>query len=156
MLENLRYRIALYFIKKASVQIERGEIQKGMNNFKRSIWIVPPSKELSEFGDRLRQTLGRSPDTGSFFYAYLTIPLMEKSIFRFERKVGMKESKVKVWFEENKDKICAEVRCISWYAFGFGLAWFVNGKLTENECEWESPKRRLLFFLLSYPLRRPQ
>lgn len=47
---------------------------------------------------------------GSFFYAYLTIPLMEKSIFRFERKVGMKESKVKVWFEENKDKICAEVR----------------------------------------------
>lgn len=56
MLENLRYRIALYFIKKASVQIERGEIQKGMNNFKRSIWIVPPSKELSEFGDRLRQT----------------------------------------------------------------------------------------------------
>ena len=46
----------------------------------------------------------------------------------------MKESKVKVWFEENKDKICAEVRCISWYAFGFGLAWFVNGKLTEYRC----------------------
>ena len=46
----------------------------------------------------------------------------------------MKESKVKVWFEENKDKICAEVRCISWYAFGFGLAWFVNGKLTKYRC----------------------
>lgn len=24
--------------------------------------------------------------------------------------------------------------CISWYAFGFGLAWFVNGKLTEYRC----------------------
>jgi hypothetical protein len=57
MLENLRYRIALYFAKKASEQIERGEIEKGMNNFKRSIWIVPPSKELSEFGNRLRQTV---------------------------------------------------------------------------------------------------
>ena len=116
----------------------------------------------------------------------------------------MKESKVKVWFEENKDKICAEVRCISWYAFGFGLAWFVNGKLTKYRCalgianlhekglmkfcdpdEFDYPiykaeleeaciphlylevEQRLLFFffltpctarffLLSYPLHRPQ
>ena len=59
---------------------------------------------------------------------------MEKSILQFERTVDMKESKVKAWFEENKDKICAEARCIGWYAFGFGLAWFVNGKLTEYQC----------------------
>ena len=51
----------------------------------------------------------------------------------------MKESKVKVWFEENKDKICAEVRCISWYAFGFGLAWFVNGKLSKGLMKFCDP-----------------
>ena len=57
MLKNLRYQIALYFVKKASEQIERGEIRKGLINFKRSIWIVPPSKELSELGNRLHQTV---------------------------------------------------------------------------------------------------
>ena len=32
MLKNLRYQIALYFVKKASEQIERGEIRKGLIN----------------------------------------------------------------------------------------------------------------------------
>ena len=46
MLKNLRYQIALYFVKKASEQIERGEIRKGLINFKRSIWIVRPDYHI--------------------------------------------------------------------------------------------------------------
>lgn len=57
MLENIRYKIALYFVKKAAVQIEVGEIKKGLKNFKRSIMVVPPSKELGDFGEKLRQTI---------------------------------------------------------------------------------------------------
>ena len=42
---------------KALEQIGNGEIMKGMKNFKRSVCVVPPSKELSDFGKRLRKTV---------------------------------------------------------------------------------------------------
>jgi len=57
VLENIRYKVASYFAKKAAKQIEAGEIKKGLKNFKLSVWIVPSSKELSDFGERLRQTI---------------------------------------------------------------------------------------------------
>lgn len=56
MLENVRYKIANHFARKALEQIENGEIIKGMKNSKRSVCVVPPSKELSDFGRRLRKT----------------------------------------------------------------------------------------------------
>lgn len=57
MLENVRYKIANHFAMKALDQIESGEIMRGLKNFKRSIQVVPPSKELSNFGARMRQTV---------------------------------------------------------------------------------------------------
>lgn len=57
MLENVRYKVANHFAKKALEQIGNGEIMKGMKNFKRSVCVVPPSKELSDFGKRLRKTV---------------------------------------------------------------------------------------------------
>ena len=57
MLKNVRYIIANHLARKAVDQIESGNVIKGLKTFKRSIWIVPPSTELSEFGKRLRQTV---------------------------------------------------------------------------------------------------
>ena len=59
MLNNLRYRIAIHLNKRSLDLINRGgfnNIKKGLKYFKLSVMIVPPSKELSEFGDRLRKT----------------------------------------------------------------------------------------------------
>lgn len=55
MLENVRYKIANHFARKALEQTESGdfeEIMKGFKNLKRSILFIPPSKELQEFGER--------------------------------------------------------------------------------------------------------
>lgn len=55
MLEKVRYKIANHFARKAVEQIETGEfkeIMKGFKNLKRSILVIPPSKELQEFGER--------------------------------------------------------------------------------------------------------
>ena len=60
MLENVRYKIANHFARKAVEQVETGEfkeIMKGFKNFKRSILVVPPSKELQEFGERWNVTV---------------------------------------------------------------------------------------------------
>ncbi len=57
MLENVRYKIANHFAMKELDQIESGEIMRGLKNFKRSIRVVPPSKELSDFEARMRQTV---------------------------------------------------------------------------------------------------
>lgn len=55
MLEKVRYKIANHFARKAVEQIETGEfkeIMKGSKNLKRSILVIPPSKERQEFGER--------------------------------------------------------------------------------------------------------
>lgn len=60
MLNNLRYKLATNLAKKSAELIEVGDfksIKKGLKYFKASIAIVPPSKELSEFGKRLRETV---------------------------------------------------------------------------------------------------
>lgn len=60
MLNNLRYKLATNLAKKSAELIEAGDfksIKKGLKYFKVSIAIVPPSKELSEFGKRLRETV---------------------------------------------------------------------------------------------------
>lgn len=59
MLNNLRYKIATNLAEKSKELIETGDfksIKKGLKYFKASIRIVPPSKELSEIGKRLRET----------------------------------------------------------------------------------------------------
>ena len=59
MLDNLRYKTATRLAKKSAELIKTGEfknIKKGMRYLKMSVLIVPPSKELSEFSRRLRET----------------------------------------------------------------------------------------------------
>lgn len=59
MLTNIRYKIATSLAKKSLELIKRGDfksIMKGLNYFKASVAIVPPSKELSEFGRKLRES----------------------------------------------------------------------------------------------------
>lgn len=60
MLTNIRYKIATYFMKKACKQIEHGEIKKGLETCKRAIWIVPPSKELSDMCKKWVQLIEKS------------------------------------------------------------------------------------------------
>lgn len=60
MLNNLRCKIATNLAKRSAELIETGNfksIKKGLKYFKASVMIVPPSKELSEFGKRLRETV---------------------------------------------------------------------------------------------------
>ncbi len=68
MLRNVRYKIALQFMKKAHNQIESGEfreIRKGLKNLKYSVLIMPPSKELSNFGRDLQRLVTKySGETG--------------------------------------------------------------------------------------------
>lgn len=58
MLEEIRYKIATYFIRKSEKQLRSGdfkEIKKGMRNLKIAVWIVPPSEGSSNFGKELRK-----------------------------------------------------------------------------------------------------
>lgn len=58
MFENIRYRIATYYAKKAHNEIEKGDfeaIMKGFDYLKKSISIVPPSKELKQFGSEMKK-----------------------------------------------------------------------------------------------------
>lgn len=57
MLDLIRYKIALIFARRAEKQMNAGDFKHGMKNLKRSVWIVPPSKDLKEFGERLRATI---------------------------------------------------------------------------------------------------
>lgn len=52
MLENVRYKIANHFARKALEQIENGEIIKGMKNFKRSFWLPLKKQPLLWRGER--------------------------------------------------------------------------------------------------------
>lgn len=59
MLNNLRYAIAGHLANKALELIESDnfeDVKKGLKIFRASVAIVPKSKELSEFGIRLRET----------------------------------------------------------------------------------------------------
>lgn len=59
MLNIIRYKLATNLAKRSAELIEKGDfknIKKGLKYFKASIVIVPPSKEISEFGQRLRET----------------------------------------------------------------------------------------------------
>lgn len=59
MLNYIRYKTALKLAKKALEEIETGDfkhVKRGLEYFKWSVIIVPPSKELSEFGVRLKKT----------------------------------------------------------------------------------------------------
>lgn len=44
-----------------------------------------------------------------------------------------RKEKLKKWFEENKDEIKNTASKIGWYAWGFGLAWFVTDKITKAQ-----------------------
>lgn len=59
---NVRFRVALYYIKKAETEINKGgykNIKKGIKYLKRSVIIVPPSKELSDYGRKLKMELNK-------------------------------------------------------------------------------------------------
>lgn len=62
MLKCVRYKIANYFAKKALDQIESGEFEeiiKGLKNFKRSVMIVPRTKELRDLGVEWQEKITR-------------------------------------------------------------------------------------------------
>ena len=57
MFETIRYRIATYYAKKAHEEIIKGDFQAIMRSLKyleKSISIVPPSKELTDFGKEMK------------------------------------------------------------------------------------------------------
>lgn len=59
MFNYIRYKIALNLIKKAEENVKKGDfksVMKGLQYMKYSVMIVPPSKELSEFGKKMRAT----------------------------------------------------------------------------------------------------
>lgn len=58
MFETIRYRIANHYAKKAHEEILKGDfeaIMRSLKYLKKSISIVPPSKELTEFGRKMRE-----------------------------------------------------------------------------------------------------
>ena len=57
MLNTIRYKLATKLAKRSAELIEKGgfkNIKKGLRYLEASVAIVPPSKELSEFGRQLR------------------------------------------------------------------------------------------------------
>ncbi len=68
MLKNIRYKIGVCFMKKGAEQLENGEYKKAFRNIKRGVRVVPLSKELSDFGECLRnlaEEQRQSLETGS-------------------------------------------------------------------------------------------
>lgn len=64
MLNNIRYKIATRFAKKADEYINKGDFEsilKGLKYFKISIMIVPPSKELTDVKDQLIEIAIKHP-----------------------------------------------------------------------------------------------
>lgn len=60
---NVRFRIAFFLIKRSAKTIEKGgykNIKKGLKYFKWSVMIVPPSKELSDFGKKWKAALNKT------------------------------------------------------------------------------------------------
>ncbi len=58
MFDTIRYRIATYYVKKAHEEITKGDFEaivRGLKYLKKSISIVPSSKELIEFGNNMRE-----------------------------------------------------------------------------------------------------
>lgn len=53
MLENIRYKIGAYYLRKADEQLKERQFGKAFNNIKRAVAVVPPSKELTKFGQAL-------------------------------------------------------------------------------------------------------
>lgn len=66
MFERIRYKAAIWFAQKAKENIDKGDfksVMKGLEYFKMSVLIIPPSKELSEFGERLRTIIEEQKTT---------------------------------------------------------------------------------------------
>lgn len=64
MLNNIRYKIATRFAKKADEYINKGDFEsilKGLKYLKISLRIVPPSKELTEIKDQLIEIAIKHP-----------------------------------------------------------------------------------------------
>lgn len=60
---NVRFRIALFLIKRSVKTIEKGgyeNIKKGLKYFRWSVAIVPPSKELSDSGKKWKAALNKT------------------------------------------------------------------------------------------------
>ena len=56
MFDKIRYRIGTYYLKKAHEEISKDDFQaimKGLKYLKKAISIVPPSKELTDFGKEM-------------------------------------------------------------------------------------------------------
>lgn len=53
MLDNIRYKLGTYYMKKADEQIKNRKLKKAFKNIKKSVRIVPYSDELSQFAKDL-------------------------------------------------------------------------------------------------------
>ena len=92
MLEKVRYKIANHFARKAVEQVETGEfkeIMKGLKNFKRSILVISPAKELQEFGERWNDMVAKHSEEWGVYQLplFLLRPKKQPLLWRRERCV---------------------------------------------------------------------
>lgn len=62
LVELLQYKVALKHLEIAEYYIEKGgfkNIKKGLKHFKYSVWVCPPSEELKQFGERMREEIDK-------------------------------------------------------------------------------------------------
>ncbi len=60
MFDTIRYRIGTYYAKKAHEEIIKGDFQaimRGLKYLKKSISVVPSSKELTDFGKEMESMI---------------------------------------------------------------------------------------------------
>ena len=60
MFDTIRYRIGIYYARKAHEEVIKGDFQaimKGLKYLKKWILIVPPSKELTDFGKEMESMI---------------------------------------------------------------------------------------------------
>lgn len=58
MFENIRYKVATYLMKRADEYVQKGDfknIKKGLMYMKYSLYIVPYTKEISDFVNDMRR-----------------------------------------------------------------------------------------------------
>ena len=59
MFENIRYKVATYLMKRADKYVRKGDfenIKKGLTYMKYSLYIVPYTKQISDFVNDIRKT----------------------------------------------------------------------------------------------------
>ena len=59
MLRKIRNKIELYFLKESFDNLKKGELAKGMRYLRLAVWVAMPTKELSNFSEKMYQLAER-------------------------------------------------------------------------------------------------